>query len=58
MLKAARKHNLIKENPYAVLIDAIEQAAQDVGKNVLSFDQQIEKSQKIKPKQSKLIMSS
>ena len=44
MLKAARKHNLIKENPYAVLIDAIEQAAQEAGQNVLSATQQIEKA--------------
>lgn len=43
-LEAGRKRGSIKKSRHAVLIDAIEFAAQEVGKNVLSPTQQIEKA--------------
>ena len=43
-LEAGRKRGSIKKSRHATLIDAIEQAAQQVGQNVLSPAQQIEQA--------------
>ena len=43
-LEAGRKRGSIKKGRHAALIEAIEQAAQAVGKNVLSPAQQVEKA--------------
>ena len=43
-LEAGRKRGSIKKSRHTVLIDAIEQAAQQVGKNVLSPTQQLEQA--------------
>ena len=43
-LEAGRKRGSIKKSRHTVLIDAIEQAAQQVGQNVLSPTQQVEQA--------------
>ena len=43
-LEAGRKRGSIKKSRHAALIDAIEQAAQQVGQNVLSPAQRIEQA--------------
>ena len=43
-MEAGRKRGSIKKSRHAALIEAIEQAAQEVGKNVLSSAQRIEQA--------------
>lgn len=43
-LEAGRKRGSIKRSRYAALVEAIEFAAQEVGQNVLSPTQQVEKA--------------
>lgn len=43
-LEAERKRGSIKKSRHAALVEAIEQAAQQVGQNILSPTQQVEKA--------------
>jgi|SRR5690606_34958454 len=43
-LEAGRKRGSIKKSRHAALVEAIEQAAQQVGQNILSPTQQVEKA--------------
>ena len=43
-LEAGRKRGSIKKSRHAALIEAIEQAAQDVGQNIISPAQQVEQA--------------
>ena len=43
-LEAGRKRGSIKKSRHAALVEAIEQAAQEAGQNVLSPTQQVEKA--------------
>lgn len=43
-LEAGRKRGSIKKSRHATLVEAIEQAAQQAGQNVLSPNQQVEKA--------------
>lgn len=43
-LEAARKRGSIKKSRHAALVEAIELAAQEVGQNILSPTQQVEKA--------------
>ena len=43
-MEAGRKRGSIKKSRHAALIEAIEQAAQEVGQNILSPTQQLEKA--------------
>ena len=43
-LEAGRKRGSIKKSRHTALIDAIEQAAQEAGQNILSPTQQVEKA--------------
>lgn len=43
-LEAGRKRGSIKKSRHAALVEAIEQAAQQAGQNVLSPNQQVEKA--------------
>ena len=51
-MEAGRKRGSIKKSRHAALIEAIEQAAQAAGQNVLSPAQQIEQAKK-RPKRKK-----